>query len=67
MNKGDKREGRTADSTTSRSNRYTERWKDSDILFHVDNEKFFCHYAVLKINSPIFKANFSGKFKKGKQ
>lgn len=45
--------------------RYAEVWDDSDIILLIENEEFHCHYAILRFNSPVFRAMFKGDFKEG--
>ena len=46
--------------------KYYSQWDDSDIVFLVEKQEFHCHYCVLKMNSPVFRAMFKGDFKEAK-
>ena len=47
--------------------KYSSQWDDSDIVFLVEKQEFHCHYFVLKMNSPVFRAMFKGDFKESKE
>ena len=45
--------------------RYTTPWEGSDVTFTVQDELFHCHLAILNMNSPVFRAMFSGHYREG--
>ena len=49
------------------ASKYSTQWDDSDIVFLVEQQEFHCHYFVLKMNSPVFRAMFKGDFKEAKE
>ena len=48
-------------------NVFSEPWKDSDVVLVVEDKKFHVHRCILSLQSPVFKAMFSGNFKDSKQ
>ena len=43
--------------------RFCDPWEDSDLVLVVEQEKFHVHRLILSMNSPVFKAMFTGQFK----
>ena len=48
------------------ASKYSEPWDESDIAFIVEEKPFHCHYFLLKMCSPVFRAMFSGNFHEAK-
>jgi len=52
--------------STKMAAKFSEAWEESDVVFQVEDELFHCHYCIISMQSPVFKAMFSGKFKENR-
>ena len=54
-------------STAVVHNVFASQWKESDLILVVEDTEFHVHRSILMLQSPVFKAMFSGHFKEATQ